>query len=109
MKKLSELENGTIVTVTAVSGGRKKEKELEELGIMPGSDLTILDSDSSGVLVDTGRRQIRLSDEDAGVIRFSPEFRRHKDPVLLGGCCAYGNTGDMIERINRMYGEGEGR
>ena len=57
MKTLKETPVGATVTVRRITGGRSLERKLEQMRIMAGSDLTVLEllpSDGS-LRVDTGR------------------------------------------------------
>lgn len=107
MKTLNELVPGTIVTVRKVTGGREIRTSLERLGIMAGSDLTILKTSEEGVLVRTDRREVTLGPEEVEHIAIGAHFTRDGDPILLGGCCACGNTGDLLDRMERLYKEEE--
>ena len=103
MRDLKELEIGRIVTVTRVSGSRDQKKELERMGIMSGADLTMLGVTEGGVRVDTGRQEVELFNELADCIRFSAQFKREGDPMLIGGLCAGGNNTAFFERFEKTW------
>ena len=103
MRDLKELEIGRIVTVTRVSGSRDQKKELERMGIMSGADLTMLGVTECGLRVDTGRHEVELSDELADCIRFSAQFKREGDPMLIGGLCAGGNNTAFFEQFEKTW------
>ena len=100
-----ELKPGMVVTVQSVSGSRELKKKLERDGIMSGSDLTVVSLEEGKTVVSTGRFTHALSPEECSVLRITEEFKRHNDPVLLGGCCAYGNSVEMVERVERVFEE----
>ena len=99
MKNLKKLVPGTVITVKRVGGGYAARKELERSGILAGADLTILCVMDDSVTVDAGKGPRQLTPEEEAAITYQEQFRRNGDPVLLGGCCAYGNTGDIIDRM----------
>ena len=105
MKTLKETPVGATVTVRRITGGRALERKLEQMRIMAGSDLTVLEllpSDGS-LRVDTGRGEQMLSLEDADHIGVGEPFIRKKDPILLGGCCAGGNLSGLLDRIEDAF------
>ena len=103
MRNLKEVERNTTVTVTRVSGSRDQKKELEKLGVMPGSDLTVLGVGDMGVLVNNGRTEVMLSNELVECIRFGAQFKREGDPMLIGGLCAGGNNTAFFERFEKTW------
>lgn len=109
MKELKDVEIGSTVTVRKVTGKRTTQKELEALGIMSGSDLTLLEVAENGgaVRVNTGRREVLLSPEQAACIGVGEHFVRRGEPVLLCGCCATGNMTAMLERMEKCFDTSE--
>lgn len=105
MRDLKELEVNTTVTVTRVSGGREQKKELEKLCIMSGSDLTMLGVSDEGVRVNNGRSEVVLSHDLAECIRFSAQFKRNGDPMLIGGLCGGGNNSALFEKLEKTWQE----
>ncbi|MGI6182328.1 MAG: ferrous iron transport protein A [Agathobaculum sp.] len=105
MKELKDVEIGSIVTVRKVTGKRAVQKELESLGIMSGSDLTLLEVTEPGgsVRVHNGRQEVLLSPEQAACIGVGEHFVRRGEPVLLCGCCATGNMTEMLERMEKCF------
>ena len=100
MKNFGGVEPGTTVTVSRITGGKKIRKDLEKKGIMAGTDLTMLCTEK--LRVRSGKGECDLSTEEAEAIRFSEQFKRNNDPILPGGCCAYGNTAGMLERMSEV-------
>ncbi len=92
-----------------VTGKRAVQKELESLGIMSGSDLTVLEAaESNGsVRVNTGRKEVLLSPEQAACIGVGEHFVRRGEPVLLCGCYATGNMTAMLERMEKCFDTSE--
>ena len=82
---------------------------MEELGILRGSDLTLLEvTQPEGMLrVRTDRRELLLTPEDGALITVGAQFKREGDPVLMSGCCANGNTFAMMDRIEKKCCEEE--
>ena len=102
MKDFCTLLPNTIITVQRIAGGRDIKKSLETLGIMAGSDLTIVSLNDGLVTVDAGRGPVELSQEQAGAISYTDQFKRNGDPVLLGGCCGSGPVTDLLERYQEF-------
>ncbi|MCD8121475.1 MAG: ferrous iron transport protein A [Clostridiales bacterium] len=108
MKTLKDIAVGTTVTVRKVSGGREVRKKLERMGIMAGSDLTVLETGADGTQTVSGLRgQLRLDAQESAFIGVGEHFVRRDEPVLLGGCCAYGDTTEMLRRMEAVYAEKE--
>lgn len=105
MRDLKELEVSRVVTVTRVSGTRDQKKQLENLCIMSGSDLTMLGVTEAGVRVHNGRTEVELTHELADCIRFSEQFKREGDPMLIGGLCAGGNNTAFFERFEKTWNQ----
>ena len=101
MKTLKETPVGVTVTVRKITGGRELTRELERMGIMAGSDLTVLETlPSDGILrVDTCRGERNISLENAMHIGVGEHFVRKGDPILLSGCCASGNLSGLLDRM----------
>lgn len=110
MKTLAKSTVGSILTVHKVTGGKNQINKMETIGIMSGSDITLLDiSQSKDIFyISVDSKELTISAEDAATVRVVKQFVRKKgDPIFLGGCCAYGNTADLWERINTMNQEEE--
>ncbi|MCD8084445.1 MAG: ferrous iron transport protein A [Clostridiales bacterium] len=108
MKTLKETEIGTTVTVRKVTGDRATRKKLEKMGIMAGSDLTVLEKMPDGAMaVSALRGQLELEAGEAACIGVGEHFVRRDEPILLGGCCAYGDTTEMLRRMEAVYEEKE--
>ena len=88
---LKEALKGNTVTVTKISGSRDFKKSLENVGIMPGSDLTMIDIDNEGsrVMVKDNRREHVLTFEEAGSISVTERFglREGEERIVRPGCC----------------------
>ncbi|WP_459129731.1 FeoA family protein [Guggenheimella bovis] len=108
MKKLSELSIDSHVTVFKMKRNKAIQIKLEGMGIIPGVDLKVLKTDQNSVAISTGNKVCELSKEEAEHVIVTELFCRKGDPVLISGCCAFGNTGDIIERI-KEYDEEECR
>lgn len=107
MKTLKDLAPETTVTVSRITGRKEQKLHLEKQGIMPGTDLTVLRIEDVGVLVDTGRQQVLLTDELTGIIRFVDEFKRTKEPMLLECFCGGGNNEAFLEHFEKVWQERE--
>lgn len=105
MKVLKDIDIGSTITVRKVTGNRTVRNELESLGIMSGSDLTLLEViQPEGTLrVKTGCREVLLSPEYAACIGVAEHFVRRGEPILLCGCCATGNMTEMLERMEKCF------
>lgn len=105
-KTLKEVPVGTTITVKRIGGGRSVVMQLEKIGIMPGSDVTMngidLEKGICCVSIDRGEREISI--ETASCILVEPHYVRTNEPVLLCGCCA---TGDMTAMLERMENAGK--
>jgi Fe2+ transport system protein FeoA len=102
-KTLMEVPVGTTITVKRIAGGRKTAVELEEMGILPGSDITMasVNSETETCLVDIDRGQREISFDMAARIIVEPHYVRTNEPVLLCGCCATGDMTAMLERMEK--------
>jgi len=98
MKKLSEVGLNEIITVRKIFGGRVEEKRLEDIGIMPGSDITVLAKSEDSIKVAYSCKMAELTISEAEMIGVSEHFVRKDDPILLGGCCGGGNAIDLMEK-----------
>ena len=107
MKSLKELSPETIVTVSRVTGKKEQKLQLEKLGIMAGTDLTVLRVAEDGVLVDTGRQEVLLTDALIETIRFGSQFKRTKEPMLLECFCGGGNNEAFLEHFEKVWQERE--
>lgn len=110
MKTLAEATKGSKHTVHKIAGGKKQIKKMESIGIMSGSDIELLDILEMKKLLHilTASKELFISVEDAKYIKVIPQLVRGKnDPIFLGGCCAYGNTAAIWDRINEMNKEEE--
>lgn len=107
MKTLREVAPETIVTVSRVTGKKEQKLHLEKLGIMPGTDLTVLGATDEGVLVNTGRQELLLKDELIEIIRFGSQFKRTKEPMLLECFCGGGNNEAFLEHFEKVWQERE--
>ena len=101
MRKLTEVESNEVVTVRKILGGRANEKLFESMGIMPGSDLTVLEKSEDSIKVSYGRRTAEISLKDAEQIGVGEHFVRKDDPVILSGCCGGGNCIDLLEKYSK--------
>ena len=105
-KTLKEVPAGTTITVKRITGGRSVITELERIGIMAGSDVTMngVDPETGMCFVSIARGDREISAETAGCIHVEPHYVRTNEPVLLSGCCA---TGDMTAMLERMENAGK--
>lgn len=107
MKAMRELAPETIVTVSRITGNKDQKLQLEKLGIMAGTDLTVLRVTEEGVLADTGRQQILLTDDMIEIIRFGSQFKRTKEPMLLECFCGGGNNEAFLDHFEKVWQERE--
>lgn len=108
VKSLADFIVGSKLTVHKVTGGKKQVLKMEAIGIMRGSDITVLDVIQSEDLlyIYSGSKELSISRKDAELVLVTAQFTRGKnDPIFLGGCCAYGNTADIWDRINALNQE----
>ena len=100
MKRLADVEINETVTVRKIFGGRSNERLFENMGIMPGSDLKVMDKDDGFIKVAYGNKTAEIALKDAEQIGVGEHFVRNGDPVLLGGCCGGGNCIDLMEKYS---------
>lgn len=109
MKTMKDVACGSTITVRKVTGGRAVEKRLEELGIMGGTDLTLLEVLPEGALrVKRGCcRELVIDAADAERIVVGDQFKRNGDPVLVSGCCGGGDISALLERVEASAKEND--
>jgi len=107
MKSLKELAPGTIVTVSRVTGSKEQKLQLEKLGIMAGTDLTVLNVQDEGVMASNGRQDVALSNALIDCIKFGTQFKRTKEPMLLECFCGGGNNEAFLAHFEKVWAERE--
>ncbi len=110
-KTMKDVPVGTTITVKRITGGRKVVLQLEEKGIMAGSDVTMVallpEAGICRVAIDRGEREFSM--ELADCILVEKQYVRTTEPILLGGCCASGDTSGILERMEKAAQEMEER
>ena len=102
MKTLKDAACGDTFTVRKVRGDRAFVDQMAAVGIMRGSDVTLTAMlPDGGMAIRTGCKELSLAAQQAEQIVVEEQFvRKSSDPVFFSGCCAYGNSAGIWDRIN---------